>query len=108
MRSVLRFAVGLVAALILAGSVMSAIVFAYTLAKEGIASGGDLGEWNDRLRHYTDTLIVSGDGAWRVEEASPVLKMVGALTMAILSAAGSAWLVRAFAVTLPAGRGARS
>jgi hypothetical protein len=108
MRSVLRFAIGLGAALVFAAAVLSAVVLAFTLAIEGVASRGDVGEWGDRLRHYTDTVVANPDGSWRVDEASsPLLQMAGALTLAILLAAASAWLVRASTSSEHVGRAKR-
>jgi hypothetical protein len=96
MRSLVRPAVGLVAALVFAGSVVTVLGLAYTLVKEGIASRGDVADWNDRLRHYTDSVMVESNGSWRVDEASsPLLQTAGILMAAVIVAVGSAWVARA-------------
>jgi len=91
MRTVARILIGFLASLVLAASVLTALVLLYTLSKEAIASNGDITEWSQRLRHYTDVMIMESNGGLRVNESShPLGQMValflGSVALTFLSA----------------------
>jgi hypothetical protein len=94
MKSALRFVIGFILAIALAGSVLVSVVLIYTLMKESMASH-DLGELNVRLRHYTDTFRVDDTGEWRMHQAShPLFQMLGTLLASASIACGMAWSIR--------------
>lgn len=93
-KPLLRFAAGLLLAILFAGSVVVALAFTYAIVSNAIESGGEWERFEGSLRHYTDTWEVTGDGSFAIRRASwPVMQMLAFCVGAWLVAVAIAYAI---------------
>jgi hypothetical protein len=89
-----RLAAYIVLSVVLAGALFIAVAGTWAVGMNWIRSDHSLANFEARIRHYTDSMVVRGDGWHVVHVAHPIVLFVGCVAGAWLMAAASALTLR--------------